>query len=119
MKKRISLYQRHIDSGCQRSSENCPVARAVIDSLKIVGSFSGRKSKELDYDWSVSITQSHAVITRSDFTKYYCAKIPAQVVKNIKSFDDNGIMVPMEFDLDFELVTLQDAEPQSAQLTAL
>ena len=93
IKIRISLYKHHIAKGCIKNGENCPVARAVTDSLD--ESFDGFK-----------VHVGYTCITLYKEDNAYVANVPDKIRDSIKQYDKIGIMNPMEFDLKFKKLPL-------------
>ena len=104
MKTRISVYQSHIDKGCPRSGNNCPVAKATLDS--IADEFKS---------WNVTVTGLEVILMQRNGGAYIKGVLPKGVSDSIKLYDSSGIMHPMEFDVEFRTYFYDKADPSEAE----
>lgn len=85
----INVTQQHIDKGVQTCAGECPVALALREATDLnvtvyqqIFLWEGDKNAEEEY--------------------LYQAPTPPHVVDRINNYDKNNLMVPFDFEIDYE-----------------
>lgn len=82
----IHVTQRHIDAGCVKHGNNCPIALAIIEQSKLVSIYVGK----------TRIFSSEPLTLTTDAI----ADLPSQAIDFIALFDKGRPAAPFSFELE-------------------